>query len=624
MKTVVNNIGFKLILVVGLTALLIIGIFSYFNIRSHSTSLLAEVEQGANQLSETIIHSTRYDMLLNERNRIDKIINTIGEQPSIRTVRVINKSGAIIYSSHSADLGKMVDKNEESCYACHAANKPLERLPIKRRTRIFRTNQSSARVLGIISPIYNEQSCWEADCHAHQKSQTVLGVLDITISLDEVDKQIKKSEIEIIIFAITAVLALSFIISFFVRRWVVKPVNELLKATNQVGVGNLNYTIKDRRKDELGMLARSFNNMTQKLSEARMQLFQSDKMASLGRLAAGVAHEINNPLTGVLTYSSFLLKRTENNPELQEDLKVIVRETKRSREIVKSLLDFARQSIPKKNEANINEIIERSILVVDNQLTINHIKLNKNLNSNLPTITVDSNQMQQVFINLIVNSADAIGTNGGTISIITELISLSPYGITHIKKAICPKRHDLIDNEYKIDGMSSIKLKIISSEGEEIVHLDPVYGRNHHLSNITELKDGAKVVCPQCNFSLMEEKIKCPKCNSQIISFDIPSQGKFEACTNRNCGWQRWDAVDNEGKSEYIEIILSDTGCGIAKEDLARIFEPFFSTKGQKGTGLGLSVIWGIIDNHNGTITVESELNKGTTFKIHLPLRQTR
>jgi two-component system NtrC family sensor kinase len=624
MKTMFNKIGFKLILAVGVTALLTIGIFSYFNIHSHSASLLAEVELGANQLSETIIHSTRYDMLLNQRDRINKIINTIGEQPSIRTVRVINKSGAIIYSSHQADIGRMVDKNEESCYACHAANKPLERLPIKRRTRIFRPVQSAPRVLGIISPIYNEESCWQADCHAHQKSQTVLGVLDITISLEEVDKQIQKSEMEIIIFAITAVLALSFIIGFFVRRWVVKPVNELLKATNQVGVGNLNYTIKDRRKDELGMLARSFNNMTQKLSEARMQLFQSDKMASLGRLAAGVAHEINNPLTGVLTYSSFLLKRTENNPELHEDLKVIVRETKRSREIVKSLLDFARQSVPKKNEANINEIIERSVLVIENQLTINHIKLNKNLDLSLPTITVDANQMQQVFINLIVNAADAVGTNGGTISINTALITLSPYGITHIKKAICPKRHDLTDNEYKIDGMPSIKLKILSLAGEDIVHFDPVYGRNRHLTNITELKNDEKVVCPQCNTSLMEENVKCPKCGSAVISFDIPTQGKFESCTSKSCGWQRWDAVDNEGKREYIEIKLSDTGCGIAKEDLARIFEPFFSTKGQKGTGLGLSVIWGIIDNHNGTISVESIINKGTTFTIHLPLRQAR
>ena len=619
-----NKIGFKLILAVGVTALLTIGIFSYFNIHSHSTSLLAEVELGANQLSETVIHSTRYDMLLNQRDRINKIITTIGEQPSIRTVRVINKSGAIIYSSHQADIGRMVDKNEESCYACHAANKPLERLPIKGRTRIFRPIQSEPRVLGIISPIYNEESCWTADCHAHQKSQTVLGVLDITISLEEVDKQIQKSEMEIIIFAITAVLALSFIIGFFVRRWVVKPVNELLKATNQVGVGNLNYIIKDRRKDELGMLARSFNNMTQKLSEARMQLFQSDKMASLGRLAAGVAHEINNPLTGVLTYSSFLLKRTENNPELHEDLKVIVRETKRSREIVKSLLDFARQSVPKKNEANINEIIERSVLVVENQLSINHIKLNKNLDLSLPIITVDANQMQQVFINLIVNAADAVGTNGGTISINTALITLSPYGITHIKKAICPKRHDLTDNEYKIDGMPSIKLKILSPAGEDIVHFDPVYGRNRHLTNITELKNDEKVVCPQCNTSLMEENVKCPKCGSAVISFDIPTQGKFESCTSKSCGWQRWDAIDNEGKREYIEIKLSDTGCGIAKEDLARIFEPFFSTKGQKGTGLGLSVIWGIIDNHNGTINVQSELNKGTTFIIRLPLIRVR
>ena len=111
------------------------------------------------------------------------------------------------------------------------------------------------------------------------------------------------------------------------RRWIEKPVNELVNATEQVGTGNLNYVIKDLGSDELGLLAKSFNNMTQKLADARLQLFQSDKMASMGRLAAGVAHEINNPLTAVLTYSSFLLKRV-NNPELEEDLKVIVRETK--------------------------------------------------------------------------------------------------------------------------------------------------------------------------------------------------------------------------------------------------------------------------------------------------------
>ena len=117
--------------------------------------------------------------------------------------------------------------------------------------------------------------------------------------------------------------------------------------------------------------------MTKKLAEARIQLFQSDKMASLGRLAAGVAHEINNPLTGILTYSSFLLKRFKHDDETAKDLEVIVRETKRSREIVKGLLDFARQSIPKKNESNINEIIDRAVAVVENQLILNKIKLIK-------------------------------------------------------------------------------------------------------------------------------------------------------------------------------------------------------------------------------------------------------
>ena len=104
----------------------------------------------------------------------------------------------------------------------------------------------------------------------------------------------------------------------------------------------------------------------------------------------------------------------------------------------------------------------------------------------------------------------------------------------------------------------------------------------------------------------------------------VPQQGYFEGCINKTCDWQKWDAVDLGGQKDYIEVRISDTGCGISKEDLIRIFEPFYSTKGQKGTGLGLAVIWGIIDNHNGTITVESEINQGTTFIIRLPLKQIR
>ncbi len=616
-----KQIGIKLIIGVGATTILIISVFSYFNIRSHSSSLLAEVERHANQLSETVKSSTRYDMLLNQRERIHNTINTIGSQPGIAKIRVLNKGGKIIYSSDKEEIGEIIDKKAESCYACHSADRPIQKLSINERTRIFRFHTDSGRVLGIINPIYNEHSCWEADCHVHSKSQTVLGVLDVTMPLNEVDRQIRIGAIEIVIFAVVAFLAISIIIGFFVRRWVILPVKVLLKATNEIGVGNLNYTIEIKSDDEMGVLARSFNNMTKKLSEARMQLFQSDKMASLGRLAAGVAHEINNPLTGVLTYSSFLLKRTKDRPEIQEDLKVIVRETIRSREIVKSLLDFSRQSVPKKNSSDMNDIIIKSIEVVENQLTINHVKLIKNLNKDLPKIKIDSNQMQQVFINLLVNASDAIGPKGGTITITSALLSLNPYGTMQIKRAQCPKRHSLIDKDFKIDGLPSIKFKAKFNGADEIIHLDPVYGKSRHsYDNTKMLKKDARVLCPDCGTSLIEEGDNCPECGSRLYGFDVPMQGRLLGCLNKECGWQKWDVVDKEGTQNVIEIKLEDTGCGISKEDLSRIFDPFYSTKGQKGTGLGLAVIWGIIDNHEGSIIVNSEINKGTIFTIHLPL----
>src|SRR3972149_281787 len=352
-KEMVTKIGLKLIVAVGIITIVIIGVYSYFTIQAQSQALLAQAEIQANKLSETIKNSTHSSMLLNKKDEIHAIINAISQETSIREIRVLNKEGRIMFSSQKDLIGEMVDKRAESCYACHTADEPLEKLSMNERVRIYKIDPDSPRILGVINPIYNDESCWEAECHAHPKDQKVLGVLDVKMDLADVDKQIASSQFSFILFAVIAIIALSIIIGYFVRKWVGKPVNELVKATNEVSTGNLNYTIEELGNDELGILAKSFNNMTKKLAEARLQLFQSDKMASLGRLAAGVAHEINNPLTGVLTYSSFLLKRAKDNPELQESLGVIVRETIRSREIVKGVIDFSRQSTPKKHNADI-------------------------------------------------------------------------------------------------------------------------------------------------------------------------------------------------------------------------------------------------------------------------------
>lgn len=152
------------------------------------------------------------------------------------------------------------------------------------------------------------------------------------------------------------------------------------------------------------------------------------------------------------------------------------------------------------------------------------------------------------------------------------------------------------------------------------MHLDPVYGNHNHFYGIEFNKDEIiKLFCPQCGVSLVDENDKGPDCGAPVYNIIIPNQGTLKGCTKFGCNWQKWDYVDKSGDRNFVEITIRDTGCGISENDIDKIFDPFFSTKGQKGTGLGLSVIWGIVDNHKGKISVESEVNKGTTFTIQLP-----
>jgi two-component system NtrC family sensor kinase len=616
-----RKIGFKLTFGVVLTVLLAISIFAYFNIQSERKSLLNEVERHANQLSEHVKSDTEYDMLNNDRERIHQSIRRIGNQDSIDRVRVFNKSGEIIYSSDSAEIGKMVDKKAESCYRCHSAGEPLEHLEMQQRTRIFRPRPDASRLLGIINPIYNAESCWTAACHAHPRAQTVLGVLDVTIPLSEIDRNIRRSQFAIVILAVSTMLILGLIVGFLVHWWIDRPVRELLSAMHHVAGGDLSHRVEVKRDDELGMLARSFNNMTENLAEARLQLFQSDKLASLGRLAAGVAHEINNPLTAVLTYSSYLLKRSHGQASEREDLKVIVSETIRCREIVKSLLDFARQTVPKKRSADINEIIGRAATVIENKLAVGRVKLVMDLDPELPKVTVDANQIQQVFINLMVNASDAIGDGSGTINIISRAVSIGPTEVLQIKRALCPKRHDLVDRKIKIDGKPAISMRFRKGEQTGLIHLDPMYGSNdHHLDDIPALGEGVELICPDCSVSLIAEGEFCPVCDSAIYAFEVPLKGLVQGCLRDGCGWHRWEQVDSAWNDEWVEVRVEDDGCGIPKAQIPKLFEPFATTKGQKGTGLGLAVTWGIVDNHNGTISVESEVDAGTTFIIRIPV----
>ena len=413
-----TKISLKLVLAVGLVSITVFGIFSYTTTQAQHQALLVQIDHNASQLSETIKSSTKYDMLLNQRERIHAIIDSIGSQEYIHKIRIFNKDGEIIYSSHKEDVGDMVNKDTESCYACHAADQPLERLDIDERTRIFE-DASGNQTFGIINPIYNEPTCSQGPCHVHPPGQRVLGVLDVTLSLSEVEAAVAENRSKQLWMALAAIAVIGLVLWLLVENLVGKPARKLVEATRHVAEGDLDYRIPNPSKDELGVLAESFNHMTKELDEAQRKVYHYDKLASVGRLAAGVAHEINNPLTGVLTYSSFLLKRVGDDAEARSDLEVIVRETKRCRGIVKGLLDFARQAPPKKSPVDMNALINQVLGILENQLSLNAITVDKDLAQDLPTVAADSNQLEQVLINLLSNASDAIGPGGGEFKLAT-------------------------------------------------------------------------------------------------------------------------------------------------------------------------------------------------------------
>ena len=172
-----------------LTAMIIFfGLYTYINIRYHTSHLMQNVRLSANRVSDVIKRSTHYSMLLNRREDLYHTIQTIGNEPGIDGIRIYNKRGEIMFSTIHGEQGTSVDLQAEACYVCHAEEKPLEAIPTRNRSRIYSAPEGH-RILGVINPIMNEPGCYNADCHAHPPEKAVLGVLDVKMTLGQVDEQ---------------------------------------------------------------------------------------------------------------------------------------------------------------------------------------------------------------------------------------------------------------------------------------------------------------------------------------------------------------------------------------------------------------------------------------------------
>ncbi len=333
----------------------------------------------------------------------------------------------------------------------------------------------------------------------------IIGALYVGL-LEEPFTQPQKVMIRFFLVMVSITTLASLVLLFFLARMILRPIDRIVAMSRKVIGGDLSARVGISPPGEMGVLCKAIDHMADAVAQrerllqeaARRQIGQSEKMASIGRLAAGVAHEINNPLTGVLTYAHMLRKKKDQDAQQKEDLDVVIRETSRVRDIVRGLLDFARQSPVNMEPLDVNEVIRQTMLLLRNQKEFRKVVIEEELAQAMPPLRGDQNQLQQVFLNLALNACEAM-PGGGTLSVATSA--------------------------------------------------------------------GA-------------------------------------------------------GK---IDVSISDTGCGINPEGLGKIFDPFYTTKPVgKGTGLGLSVSYGIIEQHQGHIEVESQVGKGTTFTVILPAGEDR
>jgi two-component system NtrC family sensor kinase len=453
-------------------------------------------------------------MLENDRNAIQVTIGEVGEGQGIERIRILNREGVMAFSTRTAEIGTILDRERApACMVCHndemtmETSFPLEQCRVSLedpsplvRSRIF-IDSNGKKVLGLIKPIYNEKTCWTGACHAHSKDTRFLGLLDITISADPMLSMISNYRNNTVIQILFLILSISLCLTLLTKRLIIQPVHTLLEHTRAVGKGDWS-PVESVPGDELGELAEAFNDMTGKLKKNREEqeewaatlesrveertreikemqsvLVRSEKLASLGELVAGIAHELNNPLTGIMIHSSLISGDPRLDKTLVADCETVIHEAQRCSKIVKELLDFARASDPQKVMYQVSKAIDRTIALIEYNTDFKETEIIKEYDPDLPEALMDASQIGQVLINMIVNANQAM-PQGGKLFIKTGLNAAKDHIYVRIEDTGCGISEENIENLFDPffstkghhgTGLGlSVSYGIIQSHGGEI------------------------------------------------------------------------------------------------------------------------------------------------------------
>ena len=420
------SISTRISILLGIIILLMMGLFSTFSLLKQKENALSTISNNTEQLSKTIEKILRFSMLKNRREEISLAVHSIAETEEIKSARILNHQGQIIYTSKQTELNKNISPNSQLCKSCHNEGAEISKPDIKDFNQYSINEQS--KVINYSLPIYNEPECSNA-CHSptnegelvngekteiassiHDPSEVILGFIEIEVSTDRVIKSLK--ETQLLLISLTALFAfLASIIAYFSIKYIIgKPVNNLVEGTKRVAQGDFEHSIP-LGKAELGVLADSFNKMQQQLLKTQSQLIESEKLASIGKMANEIANEINNPLTGIIIYSESLLAQT-GQEFFREDYSIIRQEALRIRESIRNILSFTRHEKPDFKFIDIIPVLKQAISVVKRFSNFRNIKIISSFENEFPEISADGNLLEQVFLNILLISSESMLTGG--------------------------------------------------------------------------------------------------------------------------------------------------------------------------------------------------------------------
>ncbi len=417
-----RRLGRKLMLSITVIVVIVAAVSGLVNVKSEEQQLLQTMILGAGQLSKGITSATWHAMLDDNREAAYQVMQTIALKQGIDRIRIYNGAGQVAFSARSEDTG----------------GAPIK-LDLTYPVRSSRAADGHRR-LEMLTPIYNERSCSQAECHAHPADVKVLGVLDLALNLESVDHEVDSMKLRVLLVTGLEIVLISLCIIFFTHRFLGRPIEKLIEGTMSISHMELDKPLDmTGSSEELDQLALSFEVMrgrlqtalgeinqftqnleskveerTQQLQVAQRKLLHSDRLASLGQLSASVAHEINNPVSGVLNLSMLLQRMLKDDgippgriEEFRKYLSQVVSETARVGRIVSDLLAFSRRSKPQRVPADLNKIVKMTLSLVQHKMKLSGVTVEQDLRGDLPLAPCDASQIQQVVLNLLLNAAEA-------------------------------------------------------------------------------------------------------------------------------------------------------------------------------------------------------------------------